>query len=45
MKLFGASKIEGNDLVINRKIVKVLNCMEPSEIHWGEVEAQYVVES
>lgn len=38
-------KVEGNDLVINGKIVKVFNCMEPSEILWGEVGAEYVVES
>ena len=38
-------KVEGNDLVINGKIVKVFNCMEPSEIPWGEVGAEYVVES
>ena len=38
-------KVEGNDLVINGKTVKVFNCMEPSEIHWGEVGAEYVVES
>lgn len=38
-------KIEGNDLVINGKTVKVFNCMEPSEIPWGEVGAEYVVES
>lgn len=38
-------KVEGNDLVINGKIVKVFNCMEPSEIPWGKVGAEYVVES
>lgn len=38
-------KIDGNDLVINGKVVKVFNCMEPSEIPWGEVGAEYVVES
>src|SRR5574344_1435199 len=38
-------KIEGNDLVINGKTVKVFNCMEPSEIPRGEVGAEYVVES
>mgnify|MGYP002764022867 FL=1 len=38
-------KVEGNDLVINGKTVKVFNCMEPSEIPWGEVGAEYVVES
>ena len=38
-------KIEGNDLVINGKTVKVFNCMEPSEIPWGEVGVEYVVES
>ena len=38
-------KVESNDLVINGKIVKVFNCMEPSEIPWGEVGAEYVVES
>lgn len=38
-------KVEGNDLVINGKIVKVFNCTEPSEIPWGEVGAEYVVES
>mgnify|MGYP000514445033 FL=1 len=38
-------KVEGNNLVINGKIVKVFNCMEPSEIPWGEVGAEYVVES
>lgn len=38
-------KVEGNDLVINGKNVKVFNCMEPSEIPWGEVGAEYVVES
>lgn len=38
-------KIEGNDLVINGKTVRVFNCMEPSEIPWGEVGVEYVVES
>jgi glyceraldehyde 3-phosphate dehydrogenase len=38
-------KVEGNDLVINGKTVKVFNCMEPSEIPWGKVGAEYVVES
>lgn len=38
-------KVEGNDLVINGKTVKVFNCMEPSEIPWREVGAEYVVES
>ena len=38
-------KVEGNDLVINGKIVKVFNCMEPSEIPWGDVGVEYVVES
>ena len=38
-------KVDGNDLVINGKVVKVFNCMEPSEIPWGEVGAEYVVES
>lgn len=38
-------KVAGNDLVINGKTVKVFNCMEPSEIPWGEVGAEYVVES
>ena len=38
-------KIEGNDIVINGKTVKVFNCMEPSEIPWGEVGVEYVVES
>lgn len=38
-------KIEGNDLVINGKTVKVFNCMEPSEIPWGDVGVEYVVES
>ena len=32
-------------MVINGKTVKVFNCMEPSEIPWGEVGAEYVVES
>lgn len=38
-------KVVGNDLVINGKTVKVFNCMEPSEIPWGEVGVEYVVES
>lgn len=38
-------KVEGKDLVINGKTVKVFNCMEPSEIPWGDVGAEYVVES
>ena len=38
-------KVEGNDLVINGKKVKVFNCMEPSEIPWGDVGVEYVVES
>ena len=38
-------KVEGNDLVINGKTVKVFNCMEPSEIPWGDVGVEYVVES
>ena len=34
-------KIEGNDLVINGKTVKVFNCMEPSEIPWGEPQLRF----
>ncbi len=32
-------------IIVNGKIVKVFTCMKPEEIPWGEVGAEYVVES
>ena len=44
-KLEADVEIEGNDLKINGKIVKVYNFKDPNEIPWKETGVEYVVES
>jgi len=41
----GTIEVDGTDLVINGKTVKVFNKMNPEEIPWGSAGADYVVES
>lgn len=44
-KLNAKIEVVGNDLVVNGKKIKVFNCKDPKDIPWGEVGAEYVVES
>ena len=34
-----------NAIIVNGKTVKFFACMDPKDIPWGEVGAEYVVES
>ena len=38
-------KIEGENLVVNGKSIRVFNCKDPNEIPWSEAGVEYVVES
>ena len=44
-KLNADIKVEGNNLVINGKKVRVYNFKDPNEIPWSEAGVEYVVES
>ena len=44
-KLNADIKVEGNNLVINGKKVRVYNFKDPNEIPWSETGVEYVVES
>ncbi|MCM1449316.1 MAG: type I glyceraldehyde-3-phosphate dehydrogenase [Clostridiales bacterium] len=37
--------VEKNELIVNGKHIRVTACKNPAEIAWGEVGAEYVVES
>ena len=37
--------VEKNLLIVNGKPIRVTACRDPKEINWGEVGAEYVVES
>lgn len=41
----GTIEVEGDDLVINGKKVKLFSTRDPKELKWGEVGADYVIES
>ena len=44
-KLNADVKIEGNNLVVDGKVIKVFNFKDPHEIPWKEAGVEYVVES
>jgi glyceraldehyde 3-phosphate dehydrogenase len=44
-KLNADIRVEGTDLVVNGKTIKVFNFKDPNEIPWGSVGAEYIVES
>lgn len=44
-KLNADIKVEGTNLVVNGKTIKVFNCKDPNEIPWKEAGVEYVVES
>lgn len=44
-KLNADIKIEGSNLVVNGKTIKVYNFKDPNEIPWAEAGVEYVVES
>ena len=41
----GTIEIKNDKLVVNGNEITVFNCMDPKEIPWGSVGAEYVVES
>lgn len=41
----GTIAIEGNNLIVNGKPIRVTAEMDPANLKWGQVEAEYVVES
>lgn len=44
-KFSGTVEVDGNDLVVNGKTVKVFSERDPGQIPWGSVGAQIVIES
>ncbi len=44
-KLEADVKIDGSNLIVDGKKIKVFNCKDPNEIPWKEAGAEYVVES
>lgn len=44
-KFDGEIKVEGNDLVVNGKKIRVTSEKDPNNLKWNEVGADYVVES
>ena len=40
----GTVEVEGDELVVNGKRIKVFNEKEPSQVNWAEVGAEYVLE-
>ncbi len=38
-------EIDGEDLVVDGKRIKVFNCMDPKDIAWADAGAEYIVES
>jgi len=38
-------KLEGDNLIINGKAIKFFNCKEPTEIPWGDVGAQIIIDA
>jgi len=41
----GEIRIEGNDLVVNGKTVKVFSETDPAQLPWGSLDVDYIVES
>ena len=41
----GTSEYTDDAIIVNGKTVKFFACMDPKDIPWGEVGAEYVVES
>ncbi len=44
-KFNGEIGVEGNDLVVNGKTIKVFSERDPGQIPWGSVDAEIVIES
>ncbi len=44
-KLNAKIEIDGSNLVVNGKAIKVFNCKDPNEIPWKDAGVEYVVES
>ncbi|MEG2348526.1 MAG: type I glyceraldehyde-3-phosphate dehydrogenase [Clostridia bacterium] len=44
-KLNAEIKIEGSNIIVNGKTIKVFNFKDPNEIPWAEAGVEYVVES
>ncbi len=41
----GEVSVDGNNLVVNGKSIRITSEMNPADLKWGEVGAEYVVES
>ena len=41
----GSVEVSGNDLIVNGNIIKVTSEKDPANINWGNIGADYVVES
>ncbi len=41
----GEVKVEGNDLVVNGKTIRVTSERDPNNLKWDEIGAEYIVES
>ncbi|MEC7857787.1 MAG: type I glyceraldehyde-3-phosphate dehydrogenase [Bacteroidota bacterium] len=44
-KFVGEVSVEGKDLVVNGKKIRVTNEKNPSNLNWGDINAKYIVES
>ena len=44
-KFVGEVSVEGKDLVVNGKKIRVTNEKNPSNLNWGNINAKYIVES
>tara|TARA_B100001094_G_scaffold121864_1_gene117645 strand:+ start:632 stop:1642 length:1011 start_codon:yes stop_codon:yes gene_type:complete len=41
----GEVSVDGNDLVVNGKKIRVTSERDPSKLNWGDINAKYIVES
>ena len=44
-RFVGEVSVEGKDLVVNGKKIRVTNEKNPSNLNWGDINAKYIVES
>ncbi len=44
-RFFGEVSVEGKDLVVNGKKIRVTSEKDPSNLKWGDINAKYIVES
>ena len=44
-KFAGEVSVEGNDLIVNGKRIRVTSERDPNNLKWNEVGAEYIVES